>query len=179
MKEEIIQPFQEKIRSLNKNDPCYNTRKEYYENKMEEELDAVDSFEKSKNKRKRKFQNIDEKIEDCLDPTKTKMIIEFNNRESASIKSFAVKERGNIKVTSWFLSGKLLMFAKLSLKSFNYELVETFCFLKENVKKYDKYNIEKVNIYHILTDTDSTSLKFVFVSDPNNDIPESKYRHII
>ena len=136
MKEEIIQTFQEKIRSLNKNDPCYNTRKEYYENKMEEELDAVDSFEKSKNKRKRKFQNIDEKIEDCLDPTKTKMIIEFNNRESASIKSFAVKERGNIKVISWFLSGKLLMFAKLSLKSFNYELVETFCFLKENVKKY-------------------------------------------
>ena len=28
MKEEIIQTFQEKIRSLNKNDPCYNTRKD-------------------------------------------------------------------------------------------------------------------------------------------------------
>ena len=45
---------------------------------MDEELDAVDSFEKSKNKRKRKFQNIHQKIEDCLDPTKMKMIIEFN-----------------------------------------------------------------------------------------------------
>ena len=41
-----------------------NTRKEYYKNKMEEELDAVDLFEKSKNKWKIKFQNIDEKIED-------------------------------------------------------------------------------------------------------------------
>ena len=73
-----------------------NTRKEYYKNKMEEELDAVDLFEKSKNKWKIKFQNIDEKIEDCLDSRKTRMIIEFNNRESASIKSFAVKKKEEI-----------------------------------------------------------------------------------
>ena len=30
------------------------------------------------------------KIQDCLDPRKTKMIIKFSDRESASIKSFAV-----------------------------------------------------------------------------------------
>ena len=60
---------------------------------MDEELDAVDSLEKNKNGRKRKFKNIDEKIADCLDPRKTKMIVQFNDRESASIKSFAVKER--------------------------------------------------------------------------------------
>ena len=46
---------------------------------MEEKLDAVDSFEKYTNKRKRTFQNIDEETEDCLDPRKTKKIIEFNN----------------------------------------------------------------------------------------------------
>ena len=60
---------------------------------MEEKLDAVDSFEKYTNKRKRTFQNIDEETEDCLDPRKTKKIIEFNNRESASIKSFSVKKK--------------------------------------------------------------------------------------
>ena len=38
----------------------------------------------------KKFQDIDDKIPDCLDPRKTKMIIKFNVRESASIKSFAV-----------------------------------------------------------------------------------------
>ena len=42
--------------------------------------------------RKRKFQNIDEKIADCLDPSKTKMIVEFDIRESASIKSFTFKK---------------------------------------------------------------------------------------
>ena len=56
------------------------------------------------------------------------MIVEFNDHESASIKSFAVKRRNLIKVTSRFMSGKLLMFAKLSLKSFIYELSKTMCF---------------------------------------------------
>ena len=59
-----------------------------------------------------------------LDPRKTKMAVEFNDRESASIKSFAVKKkkRNETKVTTRFISGKLLMFAKLSLKSFIYIL---------------------------------------------------------
>ena len=78
------------------------------------------------------------------------------------------------------MSGKLLMFAKLPLKSFIYKLVKTLCFQKENIKKiYGKCNIEKVNIYHKLTATDSTSLKPVFVSDPNRDVPDSIYRHIL
>ena len=50
MKEEIIQTFQGKIFALNKDDPKYEARKEYFENKMDEELDAVESFEKSQNK---------------------------------------------------------------------------------------------------------------------------------
>ena len=63
---------------------------------MEEELDAVDSFEKSKKKeRERKLLHIDNKIEDCLDPRKTKVIFEFNNCESASIKLFALKKKMN------------------------------------------------------------------------------------
>ena len=50
------------------------------------------------------------------------MVVEFNNRESASIKSFAVKKGNEIKVTAQFMSAKLLMFAKLSLKSLIYDL---------------------------------------------------------
>ena len=114
LREEITQNFQSKIFALNKEDPTYEARKEYYENKMDEELDAVDSFEKNKNRRKRKFKNIDEKIADCLEPRKTKMIVEFNDRESASTKSFVVKKKSEIKVTTRFMSGKLLMFANLS-----------------------------------------------------------------
>ena len=92
VKEEIIQNFQNKIFNLNINYPAYEARKEYYENKMEEELDSVEPFAKSKNKRKRKFKNVDEKIEESLDPRKTKMVVEFNNYEAPFIKSIAVKK---------------------------------------------------------------------------------------
>ena len=60
-----------------------------------EELDGVDSYEKNKKVKKRKFKEIDKKITDCLNPRKTKMVVEFNNSESASIKSFAVKKQIN------------------------------------------------------------------------------------
>ena len=63
------------------------------------------------------------------------MIIYFNDRESASIKSFTVKKKGEIKVTTRFMSGKLLMFAKLSLKSFIYSLVETLYFANATIKE--------------------------------------------
>ena len=77
------------------------------------------------------------------------------------------------------MSGKLLMSAKLSLKSSIYEITETFCFPKENVKKiYKKYVIERVEIFHALTDRDSTSLKLIFISDPNSETPEDKFRDI-
>ena len=36
---------------MNKEDPLYITRKQYHENKMEEELDNVDSFEKKTTKK--------------------------------------------------------------------------------------------------------------------------------
>ena len=82
------------------------------------------------------------------------MVVEFNDRESASIKSFAVKKCSSTKVTSRFMSGKLIMFAKLSLKIFIYDLVETMCFSDETVKGiYKTYVIERVEIFHVLTQT--------------------------
>ena len=61
------------------------------------------------------------------------MIVEFNYHKPASIKSFAVKKKILIKATSCFMSGKLLIFAKLSLKTFIYGLSETVCFPDETV----------------------------------------------
>ena len=149
---------------------------------MEEDINAVNSFEQKfkKGKEKRKLQDIDSKITDAVDSRKTKMILEFNNEESASIKSFAVKKRDHIKVTTRFLSRKMLMFAKLFHMSFIYKVLETFCFPDENAPAiFKKYDIEKAEIYHILIDTNSNSLKFLFISDPNSETPESKFREKI
>ena len=72
------------------------------------------------------------------------------------------------------------MFLKLSLMSFIYEMLETFYFPDEKVKEiYSKYLIEKVYMYHVLTDTDSICLQFFFISNLKRDKCEQKYREII
>ena len=57
MRKEITQDRTTKIMSLNKNDPTYQARQEYFENKIEEDLDVVDSFEQNlkMGRKKRKF----------------------------------------------------------------------------------------------------------------------------
>ena len=78
------------------------------------------------------------------------------------------------------MSGKLLMFAKLSLKSFIYSVVEILSFQNETVQQiYQKHQMEKIICYHILTDTDSTSLQFVIISDPSITYPECDVRDIL
>ena len=136
---------------------------------------ALIRIRKKKSKNKKRF--IDEKIVDSLNLRKIKMVVEFNNRESASIKSFAVKNRNEIKLTTRFMLGKLLMFAKRYLKSFIYDLLETFCFPQKKIVALNKkYLMEKVQFFHILTDTDSTVLKFI--SHPNSDLPDDKFKDI-
>ena len=108
------------------------------------------------------------------------MVVEISDRESASIKYFAVKKRNKKKVATRFMPVKLLMLAKLSLTSFIYGLTENFCFpQKEIADLYKKYLIGKAEIFHVLTDSDSTALKFIFISGPNSDFPEKRFSDII
>ena len=93
LREKITQLFESKIFALNKDEPTYKSWKKYYERQMEEELDAVDFYEKNKKVKGRKFKNIDENITHSLHLRKTNMTVEFNDKESASIKSFAVKKK--------------------------------------------------------------------------------------
>ena len=109
-------------------------------------------------------------------------MIEFNNLESSAIKHIAVKSKTNIKCMTRFMSGKLLMLAKLSLNSFIYSLAELLSFPEENrlVKKiYDKYLIEKLLVYHILTNTDSISLQFIVISRLQSTFTEEQVRNIL
>ena len=147
-------------------------------------MEAVELFAKKKKRREiSQRQNtvvdsIETKIDNCTDLTKNKMVIEFTDYKSASVKSIAVKANSSVKCTTRFMSGKLLMFAKLSLKSFIHSLVELLSFPEENpivAKIYDKYNIEQVLCYQVLTDTDSISLQFIIVSDPTGTSPNAMF----
>ena len=49
------------------------------------------------------------------------------------------------------------------------------CILHPKVKEiFEKYQIGKILCFHVLTDTDSASLQYITISDPNSDFPESK-----
>ena len=162
MHEEIEHTFNEKLLALDPNVPTFEARKYSINIERAENLEALESMsEYKKKKKKRKFFDIDQKIKNSIKSKTTKILIDFNCLDSASIQSFAVKKNNNVKLTTRFLSGKMLMFVKLSLMSFIYELVETFYFPDETVKKiYEKYLIEKVYIYHVLTDTDMFKIYF-------------------
>ena len=73
------------------------------------------------------IQKIEERIKAWDDLRKNRMILEFNDAQSSAIKSIAVKNETNIKCTTRFMS--VLMFAKLSLKSFIYSLLNFCTFL--------------------------------------------------
>ena len=130
LKEQLNNEFKEQCANLNENDPFYFSIKENLTQKYEEDLEAIDMYnrktENNNYKNNRIIQQIEDKIKSCDDLRKNRMILEFNDAQSASIKSVAVKDETSIKCTTRFMSRKLLMFAKLSLKSFIYSLVELF-----------------------------------------------------
>ena len=98
----------------------------------------------------------------------------------SSIKSVAIHKSEKVNFTTRFLNGKMLMFRKLSIKSFVYDLIDVFVFPNEEMKKiYEIYKINRCYLYQNLTDTDSTSLFFAFICDLNCRIREDDARDII
>ena len=120
------------------------------------------------------------KLEDAFKNKKIKTIIDFDRKEFNSIKSIALKVNMNINVTSRFINGKMLMFAKIWLKCFVYDMIDVLCSLTEEVKMiYDKYDIIKCYIYLILSDTDICSCFFNFICKKECNVKESESRNLV
>ena len=72
------------------------------------------------------------------------------------------------------------MFSKISLKSFVYDLIDAFMFPNNVTKKiYGQYKVQKCYLYQNLTDTDSTSVFFVFICELGCAVDKRKSRQII
>ena len=77
------------------------------------------------------------------------------------------------------MKGKMMMFAKTSLQSFVYDMIDVFCFPDQVVQEiYKKYRIEKCFMYQNLTDTDCSLLFFVFICNLDCAISEKDSRKI-
>ena len=111
-KELADEEFNKKIEELNVNDQFYYAKKENLFQEKDEEIKGIEMFLKKKRKCKLVStapDRAENKIKNCEDIRKNKMLIEFNDLKS--VKFLGVKNQTNIKCSSRFLSGKLLMFA--------------------------------------------------------------------
>ena len=88
---------------------------------------------KEKRSKKRKIKDADLQIDKAVKNKNIEMMIEFDKNECNSIKSIVIKGNTTIDVNSRFIKGKMLMFVKLLLKSFVYDMIDVFCFPDETI----------------------------------------------
>ena len=68
--------------------------------------------------KKTKLVDYSERKREPLANQKIKSLIDFDEQYSASIKSLSIQKNAKINLTTQFLNGKMLMFSKVSIKSF-------------------------------------------------------------
>ena len=182
LEQNINEEYEQKMAIIKENDPFKDARIAEIENeKNKTNNDALNCLKtKEKKSKKRKIKDANLQIDKAAKNKKIKTMIEFNKNECNSIKSMVIKGNTTIDVSSQFIKGKMLMFAKLSLKSFVYDMIDVLCFLDETIREiYNRYQIQKCFLYQNLTDTDSTSLFFNFICNVDCSVAESDAREII
>ena len=90
----------------------------------------MEAFEKKNKKMKRKRTIVDylTRHDEAHKNNKIKSIIDFDEEHANSIKSLVIEKKSNVFLTTRFMKGKMLMFAKTSLQTFVYDMMDVFCF---------------------------------------------------
>ena len=97
-----------------------------------------------------------------------------------NVRAVAIEKSSKINLTTRFLNGKMLMLGKVSIKSFVFDLIDVFMFLNQEIQEiYRQYQLNKCYLYQNVTDTDSTSMFFVFKCDSNSCASKDKAQNII
>ena len=135
------------------NNNNYNNNKEIKMSELNyrknESLEAAEAFDKKTKKQKRKkIADYWKRTEELMRDNKAKNVIEFDS--GSSLKPVAIHTNPNVKITTRFVKGKILMFAKTSIISFVYDMIDAFCFPGDNPKVqaiYDKHKKENFFLY--------------------------------
>ena len=135
LQDEITQRFNNERQKIVDSDPFYSAKIRSIENRFAEQ-EALDKFKQKEKKGKKRtvLQSYSERIDIANKNQKIKTIIDFSHQDTASIKSLGVKTNDKVKITTRFIKGKMLMFSKISLNTFVYDLIDHFCFPDEEVQ---------------------------------------------
>ena len=88
-----------------------------------------------KNKKRATLVDYVDRKNEALTNQRVKSLIDFDEEYSCSIRSIAIEKSSKINLTTRFLKGKMLMFSKVSIKSFVYDLIDTVMFPNVEIRK--------------------------------------------
>ena len=152
---DLIQPqieetYNDKLIKLDKEDKFYAIKLNCLKTERMSNLEAADNFDKKNKKNKRRLNLIDyaKRKDEAFTDQKIKGLIDFDEEYCSSIRSLAVKKSVKVNLTTRYLNGKMLMFSKISLKSFVYDLIDIFMFPNNVTKRYIS-NIKSRNVIFI------------------------------
>ena len=143
LKQQIEENCNNKLMKLDKEDRFYEIKLETLKTERLSSIEAAEKVDHNKRKTKRKISLIDysERKKEALTTQKVKSLIDFDDQYSASIKSIAIQKESKIHLTTRFLNGKMLMFSKVSIKSFVYDLIDVLMKLKKFIKNIILINV--------------------------------------
>ena len=143
LKQQIEENCNNKLMKLDKEDRFYEIELETLKTERLSSIEAAEKVDHNKRKTKRKISLIDysERKKEALTNQKVKSLIDFDDQYSASIKSIAIQNESKIHLTTRFFNGKMLMFSKVSIKSFVYDLIDVLMKLKKIIKNIILINV--------------------------------------
>ena len=143
LKQQIEENCNNKLMKLDKEDRFYEIELETLKTERLSSIEAAEKVDHNKRKTKRKISLIDysERKKEALTNQKVKSLIDFDDQYSASIKSIAIQNESKIHLTTRFFNGKMLMFSKVSIKSFVYDLIDVLMKLKKFIKNITLINV--------------------------------------
>ena len=143
LKQQIEENCNNKLMKLDKEDRFYEIKLETLKTESLSSIEAAEKVDHNKRKTKRKISLIDysERKKEALTNQKVKSLIDFDDQYSASIKSIAIQKESKIHLTTRLLNGKMLMFSKVSIKSFVYDLIDVLMKLKKIIKNIILINV--------------------------------------
>ena len=111
-------------------------------------------LQKKKNLKRAKLVDFVDRKNEAFTNQKVKSLIDFDEEYSSSIRSIAIEKSSKINLTTRFLNGKMLMFSKVSIKNFVYDLIDVFMFPDQEIREsYQKYQVDKCYLYQNITGT--------------------------
>ena len=130
MRADVEEKYNDRLSKLDKEDRFYEIKLQTIKTERLKDLEAAEKVDQQNKKNKKRTKLIDfvDRKNEALTNQKVKSLIDFDEEYTSSIKSVAIEKSSKINLTTRFLNGKRLMFSKVSIKSFVYDLIDVLMF---------------------------------------------------